>query len=49
MQIKRFLAEWESLFNKANTPEEIYLLEQIKQLSLRSLKDVHLYVVFIGD
>ena len=49
MQIKRFLAEWESLFSKASTPEEKSLLEEIKELSLRSLNDVHLYVVFIGD
>jgi hypothetical protein len=49
LQIKRFLAEWETLFVKASTPEENSLLEEIKQLSLRSLKDVHLYVVFIGD
>jgi len=49
MQIKRFLAEWETLFGKASTPEENSLLEEIKQLSLRSLNDVHLYVVFIGD
>jgi hypothetical protein len=49
MQIKRFLAEWESLFSKASTPEEKSFLEEIKELSLRSLNDVHLYVVFIGD
>ena len=49
MQIKRFLAEWETLFSKASTPEENSLLEEIKQLSLRSLEIVHLYVVFIGD
>jgi hypothetical protein len=49
MQIKRFLAEWETLFSKANTPEENSLLEEIKELSLRSMKGVHLYVVFIGD
>jgi len=49
VQIKRFLAEWETLFSNTNTSEENSLLEQIKQLSLSSLNDVHLYVVFIGD
>jgi hypothetical protein len=49
MQIKRFLAEWETLFGKATTLEEKSLLEEIKELSLRSLKEAHLYVVFIGD
>jgi hypothetical protein len=49
IQIKRFLAEWESLLSKASTPEEKSLLEEIRELSLRALNDVHLYVVFIGD
>jgi hypothetical protein len=49
VQIKRFLAEWETLFSNTTTSEENSLLEQIKQLSLSSLNEVHLYVVFIGD
>jgi hypothetical protein len=49
MQIEPFLAEWETLFDKAATPEEQSLLEAIKKLSLKSRDDVHQYVVFIGD
>jgi hypothetical protein len=49
MQIGPFLDEWETLFDKAATPEELSLVEAIKKLSMRSRDDVHQYVVFIGD
>src|SRR5258708_2340109 len=49
METKRFGGEGESLCNKTSTPEEKSFLEKIKELILRSLNDVHLYVVFMGD
>jgi len=49
MQIKRFLAEWETLFRKATTAEEQTLLKAVKGLGEKSQQDVHQYLVFIGD
>jgi hypothetical protein len=49
VQMDRFLAEWKTLFSSANTPEETALLNAIKDLAEKSIREVHLYLVFIGD
>jgi hypothetical protein len=49
MQIDRFLAEWESLFSRAETSEEKELLLDVKRLGETSRRKVHQYLVFIGD
>jgi len=48
MQIKPLLAEWETLLSKATTREQ-YLLAAVKSLGEKSQRDVHQYLVFIGD
>ena len=49
MQMERFLAEWETLFRNASTPEEEALLKAVQVLAEKSAHDVHRYLVFIGD
>jgi hypothetical protein len=49
LQIVHFLAEWATRFNRASTPEENALLSAIRDLAEKSMRDVHLYLVFIGD
>lgn len=49
LQTDRFLAEWKTLFSSANNPEETDLLNAVKELAEKSTRNVHLYLVFIGD
>ena len=49
MQLRRFLVEWETLYDKTSTLEERALLDAIKQLSEKALEHVHHCMVFIGD
>ena len=49
VQMDRFLAEWKTLFRSANTPDEIALLNVVKDFAEKSIHGVHLYLVFIGD
>ena len=49
LQMDRFLTEWKTLFSSANTPEITGLLNAVKDLAEKSIRGVHLYLVFIGD
>jgi hypothetical protein len=49
LQMDRFLAEWKTLFSRAVTPDETALLKAVQDLAEKSTRDVHLYLVFIGD
>ena len=49
LQMDHFLAEWRTLFSRAVTPEETALLKAVQDLAEKSIRDVHLYLVFIGD
>jgi hypothetical protein len=49
MQTRRVLAEWETLYQKAATPDKVALLDAIKTLALKCQNSAHQYVVFIGD
>jgi len=49
LQMKRFLAEWENLVQRAGSPEEQELVAGIKSLGHRCRDGVHLYLKFIGD
>jgi hypothetical protein len=48
VQIHWFLAEWETLFDKAATSEERTLLQSVRNLGQKVRNSVHVYLVFIG-
>jgi hypothetical protein len=49
VQMKRFLAEWKTLYSAANTAEKTSLLKAVQNLAEESMRGVHRYLVFIGD
>jgi len=49
LQMDQFLSEWEALSRKTSDPEDVALIDGIKQLALRCQSEPHLYLSFIGD
>jgi hypothetical protein len=49
LQIEPFLAEWERLQGRAQSPETAELYTRIKDLAKRSQSEPHLYLKFYGD
>ena len=49
LQMKRFLAEWDDIMQRARSPEERMLTAAVKKLAERCRDEVHLYLKFIGD
>ena len=48
LQMKRFLAEWDQLGQRAETPEEVELVDGVRRLAKRCQEDRSL-LRFIGD
>jgi hypothetical protein len=48
LQLKRFLAEWDELGQRAQTPEEKELIDAVRRIAQRCQKDRSL-LRFIGD
>lgn len=49
LQMRRFLAEWDAVSQKARTTEEQFLVSAIESLAQRCRAEVHVYLKFIGD
>lgn len=49
LQMKRFLAEWDELAERAETPEEQELIAHVRKLAVRCQNDLLLHLKFIGD
>jgi hypothetical protein len=49
IQMKRFLAEWEYVVQRAASDEEQVLAARIKKLAERCRDEVHIYLKFVGD
>lgn len=49
LQMKRFLAEWDELAQRAKTVEEKVLLSRIRELAVRCREERTLNLRFIGD
>jgi hypothetical protein len=49
LQMPRFLTQWKILASHAQTPEQLRITEDVKELATRCKESVHLYLKFIGD
>jgi hypothetical protein len=49
LQMKRFLAEWDQLVGRAQSPEVKDLLSQVRELAVRCSKERTYHLKFIGD
>lgn len=49
MQMPRFLEEWRLLMVRAETPEELKLMEKVEAMAESVAGGVHLYLKFYGD
>lgn len=49
LQIPRFLSEWKAVARQVKTPEDLKLVNDVKDLADGCQCDVHLYLRFIGD
>jgi hypothetical protein len=49
LQVPRFLSHWQTLANQSQSPDELRLVEDVKELAVRCEGSVHLYLRFIGD
>jgi len=49
VQMKRFLAEWDHMAQRATSREEQALAATIRAFAERCRDEVHLYLKFIGD
>jgi len=49
LQMSRFLSQWEAVVRQAEAPEQVKLVNEIKELADRCQSEIHLYLKFIGD
>ena len=49
LQIPRFLSHWQTLANHSQSPSELRIVEDVKELAVRCEGSVHLYLKFVGD
>ena len=49
LQIPRFLSHWQTLASQSQSPDELRIVENIKELAVRCGGSVHLYLKFVGD
>jgi hypothetical protein len=49
LQIPRFLSHWQTLATQSQSPDELRIVEDVKELAVRCGGGVHLYLKFVGD
>ena len=49
LQIPRFLSHWQTLASQSQSPDELRIVEDVKELAVRCEGSVHLYLKFVGD
>jgi hypothetical protein len=49
LQIPRFLSHWQTLASQIQNPNELRIVEDVKELAVRCEGSVHLYLKFVGD
>jgi hypothetical protein len=49
LQMSRFLAQWQVVVRQAKTPEQLKLVNEVRELAERCQSELHLYLKFIGD
>jgi hypothetical protein len=49
LQIPRFLSHWQTLASQSQSPDELRIVEDVKELAVRCGGSVHLYLKFVGD
>jgi hypothetical protein len=49
LQIPRFLSHWQIVANQCQNPDELRIVEDVKELAVRCEGSVHLYLKFVGD
>lgn len=49
LQIPRFLSHWRTLASQGKSPDELKIVEDVKELAVRCGGSAHLYLRFVGD